>query len=553
MTKDISIFDIPHVMEKVGSYLDHRDRLSCALVSKSFHNEFNRLLWRELVFQRHPISLETEPNFKQLEALQTNAQLIRKVSFDTQCGPGILPLLSESCTSLRDLAIFVHRIRIDDPEEMSFVPVLDLINRNTQLRTCTFIRHAELSSNALGKLTMALSQSPCLTELVLMFHISPLPRGWLQHVLQSLPKSLKTLVLQWRRLKVDDMASLPAQEWPESYPNLEVAKLMLHLTKEEEHMLFQFLNRCPTLKDCHVPTLSTIQSIDHFIDLLATERLPSTLTRIDCRNWGELNEHQWKNLMWAMNGRIRSFVTGLEFNIPPTRHYIYDMTNCLSQTLESLHIYNSHLIASSDIQLILTTCPKLKKFECFCYWLLMIHRPQRGESKALPGLQAMVSDEDGVSTGVMADWVCLELEELKLTFSDGRSTSAAGPMLLQQEQCAAKGIERVYQQIGRLTKLRELTIGWCSITTFMKDANLDMSLQSGMGHMDGLKSLRMIDVGYIPTVNIRMKEVQWMLDNWPMLRKIDGVVHRYPMVEGEIQEPDYISLLRSKRPSVVIV
>ncbi|KAK3825433.1 MAG: hypothetical protein J3Q66DRAFT_365211 [Benniella sp.] len=506
MTKDISIFDLPHVMERVASYLDRKDRMSCTLVCRSFYNEFNRLLWRELAFHRLTSFSEFKVDGGRKEALIRNARWTWKVSVDTQCRTGVLSVLSESCTHLRDLTIFVSRKHQPDMEKELLLPIIELIARNAQLRTCTIVRYADLSSEILGKLAGAISSRSFLRELKLVF-----------------------------------------RNWPHSYPHLEVAKLLVDLTASEEPTFIQFLERCPALKNCYVPQMASMESLSTFIHLLGLKRFPFTLTKLDCRKWRDLDEYQWNRLLWAMKGDIQSFVVGVAVNTIPTRNHIREMARYWSQTLETLSIYEAHLITSPDIQLILTSCPKLKKFDCICYWLLITHQPRSDEDNPLPGLKAMVTGENDANNDMVTDWVCLEMEELKITFSDGRRSLVEEPMLTQQEQWTARGIERVYEQLGRLKKLRELTIGWCSGRTFSKDANLDMSLQSGMEHMKDLRVLRTLDVNYIARLNFGMAEAQWILQNWPELRTISGLRNRYRATDDLAPERNHIEFLNSKQ------
>ncbi|KAF9366287.1 hypothetical protein BGX34_004473 [Mortierella sp. NVP85] len=550
MTNDVSIFDIPHVIERIGSYLDHEDRLSCALVSKAFHKEFNRLLWRELVlcrksFIKPGVDPRIEPD--RVRAIRTNTQWTRKISVDTQCREGVLPLLAESCSSLTELKIYVSREQ-DEPHGTLFQPIVELINRNTQLKTCSFIRYASLSRGSLTKLARAFSQSPCLTDLVLRFHIILPPHGWLQCVLQNLPKTLKSLSLEWRKQRDGYVSTaFPVQDWPETYPSLEVAKLMVTLTEVEEHSLTQFLDRCPALKECNVPRMASSQSLSRFIGHLGGRRFPFSLIKLNCHMWDEMNEHQWRALLSASKDHTRAFVIGLEFSTALKRNFIREMTEYWSQTLESLEFYNTNLIAGPDIQLIMTSCPKLRKFCCICFGVQLIHSSQ-DDSVSVPGLRVVATDENGTYNDVMTDWVCLDMEELKLTFSDGRTTSSTEPILSQQKQCIAKGTERVYEQLGRLTKLKELTIGWCSGNASSKEASLDMSFQSGIEHMEPLKSLRMISISHLPVVNIDLGEADWMLRSWPQLRKITGLKYRYRISRKGAEEPGYLGLFRSKRP-----
>ncbi|KAG0240426.1 hypothetical protein BGX31_001970 [Mortierella sp. GBA43] len=240
-----------------------------------------------------------------------------------------------------------------------------------------------------------------------------------------------------------------------------------------------------------------------------------------------------------MGGHIQSFVTSVNLNTIPTQHFVKDMVGCWSQTLESLTIYHAHLIASQDIQLILTSCPKLKKFNCFCYWL--IHRMRYGTIRDL-GLKATMIAEIGANDASRVDWVCTELEELKMTFADGRRDPEEGQSFPDQEQLVVQGMKEIYQQLGRLTKLKELLMGWYSPDRFSKDPNMDLSLESGLGYMSELKSLRKLDLAYFRRVNFGLEEAEWIRKNWPALETINGL--KYRRIPGEdVDVPDYSSLL----------
>ncbi|KAK3825429.1 MAG: hypothetical protein J3Q66DRAFT_396400 [Benniella sp.] len=482
MTRNLSIFDIPHVMGRIGSYLDREDLLSCVLVSKAFHKEFNRLVWSNISFRHHKLYLKQNLDPDRIQAINRNIQWTRRLSIDIQCQPEVLSLLPDVCSNLRNFTIFISRKQHDDSNERLILSVIDMIDRNTRLRTCTFIRYALLSNNSLEKVTGAFSRSPCLTELNLEFRIVPPPRGWLQCVLQNLPRTLKKLTVLWiMPNETSEVEALPARNWPESYPYLEIADLLVDLARHEEQTFYQFLKRCPALKT-QLPHVEDIGSEPVDGPPLCYERPYSIF-------------------------------------------------------------YNR-----SDIQLVLTTCPKLKSINCFCYWLLWMPNLLQDGSNTHPGLNVITSTESDTNNDRMVDWVCLELEELKLTFADGRSASAGEPLLSQQEQQVTQGIRRVYEQIGRLEKLKKLTMGWCSTDRFAESASLNMSLQSGMGHMEKLKMLSMLDLNYIPKVNIGMEEAQWMLDHWPMLKTISGLRYRYRIVREGGDEPDYIVLLKSRRP-----
>ncbi|KAF9952439.1 hypothetical protein BGZ65_005251 [Modicella reniformis] len=229
----------------------------------------------------------------------------------------------------------------------------------------------------------------------------------------------------------------------------------------------------------------------HIINPIA--ELGSKLSNLTSLYLGWLNkitDSQWRGLVMAMRGRIRSFATDAGFNTPSTK-FIPDITTHWSDTLESLRFLHFSHMFSHDIQRILTTCSRLKVLDCM--WTL--------EQEAGQG---------GIGGGKMEDWVCQDLEELQLMFADHRGLNMVETELTMQEIRTAGRIERIYQQLGRLVKLRELTIGWRTTTAFSGCANLDMSLASGLGHLAGLKALRMLDISSIRQVKIGSAEVEWI-------------------------------------------
>ncbi|KAF9963925.1 hypothetical protein BGZ65_005650 [Modicella reniformis] len=90
-------------------------------------------------------------------------------------------------------------------------------------------------------------------------------------------------------------------------------------------------------------------------------------------------------------------------------------------------------------------------------------------------------------------------------------------------------------QMGRLIKLKHLTVGWSTTMAFSSRANLDMSLKSGLGHLSELKTLEVLDVNHLYHLEIGMEEIQWMAEQWPELTRIHGLEYRM-----SDPPPDYI-------------
>ncbi|KAF8980849.1 hypothetical protein BGZ46_003628 [Entomortierella lignicola] len=92
---------------------------------------------------------------------------------------------------------------------------------------------------------------------------------------------------------------------------------------------------------------------------------------------------------------------------------------------------------------------------------------------------------------------------------------------------------RVYDRLARLTKLEKLWLGHFA-SLYRSDAIkhdqsqmyqvecLEMSLNSGLERLKGLKELEELSLAYMNT-RIGMDEIRWMAENWPKLRIIRGL------------------------------
>jgi hypothetical protein len=107
--------------------------------------------------------------------------------------------------------------------------------------------------------------------------------------------------------------------------------------------------------------------------------------------------------------------------------------------------------------------------------------------------------------------------------SNDMDTTADGNLDLQRQ---------VYRFLGSFTNLEELCLGFGpeedSIFTLPQDQGrqkncLEFSLDSGLELLEGLKSLRVLNVARM-NHRIGLSEVQWMCRSWPKLRMIEGLL-----------------------------
>ncbi|KAG0019647.1 hypothetical protein BGZ80_005488 [Entomortierella chlamydospora] len=268
-----------------------------------------------------------------------------------------------------------------------------------------------------------------------------------------------------------------------------------------------------------------------------------------------------------MQGRIKSFSTDFLY-----RDEIQNLTARWGSTLEVLQIGPFCHIGGEGVSLILTRCSRLRMFTVFSD----IRDDSDEYTKEDVGYWAWSYTE---YDDPRDDWKCLDLEHLELTFLDVRGISHDSPYCQflsdlnssRRELHTSTGIHKACYQLGRLTKLRHLRLGWSTGKEVQSGANLDMSINNGLMHLEGLKKLEVLDVTCIEHVNIERREVDWMAVSWPKLRRIKGLFqkdrayhrrlrHRddmddgdtYPVKRDESNDPKPIQWLRSQRPHLEI-
>ncbi|KAG0282761.1 hypothetical protein BGZ96_000141 [Linnemannia gamsii] len=149
-------------------------------------------------------------------------------------------------------------------------------------------------------------------------------------------------------------------------------------------------------------------------------------------------------------------------------------------------------------------------------------------------------------------------------------------------------VEKVYKQLGSLTQLYSLTLGWVPVapspTTTVTDvaesttvltmsssttitipsktnsdtAALDFTLSSGLGHLKTMTRLAELDLSLMLQHQIGQDEIAWMHETWPRWYLFYGYVPRestfepYQFVRDAGSQPgmEHIRWLREKRPDM---
>ncbi|KAF9904573.1 hypothetical protein EC991_002562 [Linnemannia zychae] len=189
-------------------------------------------------------------------------------------------------------------------------------------------------------------------------------------------------------------------------------------------------------------------------------------------------------------------------------------------TLEFVRMEGAAFFGSKNIQRLLCSAPKLKE--------LNLLRPAWSGCKDDGHIEALDMVE--------SEWVCTNLEVFECEIGGiphPRSTflSLSDPGYEStMKDIRERNLDlhrKVYSQLGRLTKLRELKLGssWSDVYdthgfryTRLKDC-LEMTLDSGLDLLRPLKELERMGLDEMD-VYIGRKELAWMKEHWPKLKSI---------------------------------
>ncbi|KAF9994068.1 hypothetical protein BGZ79_001212 [Entomortierella chlamydospora] len=543
MAKHISPFDISLITDRIGSYLTKKDCSNCILANKTFYNLFKSFLWRNIVnTQLKPI----EDGYK--EALLHNGYRIRKLEIVEFKSERLLQFLAGPPAPCKRLLDFDCTLKGDTESQELYMSFLDIVEQNTSLQRCTIHRtYGDDAIHVHKRLFKVISNHPSLKRLRFM-DSQGVHHQVYRALLQHLPVTTDTLVLHWSIAAIGDSGDLLEEaDWPDNYPRLHTLALGLLLSGHQDSTVIPFIQRCSALENVRIHhywrSLSKLITI--FGDVQRLPNLSSVSFLMSC-----LEEEDWKLLVTGLRGRIKSFSADITQFKPSAGAFVKAMTTHWSETLQVIRIQRQVDVLSEEIELILTTCPNLRTFSVFT--TLIEYGRTRGDFN---GIKAWIRDDEECAT---ADWVCLGLENLELTFLDCRMLylgciDEMDPEIeprysqLHQEGWTVKGIQRIYQQLGRLTKMVHLRIGWHSTDSLYFNANMDMSLKYGLDHLKGLKKLRVLDISCIRYVKIGQEEVEWMVENWPNLRRIRGLITkttgRFHGRLGEFEQLDMDDLI----------
>ncbi|KAI1312275.1 hypothetical protein EDD11_002994 [Mortierella claussenii] len=173
----------------------------------------------------------------------------------------------------------------------------------------------------------------------------------------------------------------------------------------------------------------------------------------------------------------------------------------LCDSLETLEIYNCSNMTSRLVQTILTHCPRLKRISAD---------------------KIMLTDvaEEG------QEWVCTEMTDFSIGIEVNVDTQTEPGKSMQH---------RAFEQLSRMPKLTEINlVGWKFQPVPFK--SLDLRLDAGMNQLAGLRELRQIFFVGDMMQNMLVEDAQWIVDHFPKLTVLQGLVNQDKVVRQQIRE-----------------
>ena len=205
-----------------------------------------------------------------------------------------------------------------------------------------------------------------------------------------------------------------------------------------------------------------------------------------------------------------------------------------TSTIENVTLGKWHNQEGIELVRVLSSFPRLQTF--------ITHADGWIEYNQLISIDANDWIHQGPLSGSLTPWPCEHiLTDLRIKISGiprpdvtRRYGSRRQPVMPETYSGEGQMLQRrVYERLSRFVNLEVLCLG--SASCFYEEPSepwnrhldhqhecLEMSLESGLDQLEGLKRLQVLNISLMAT-KIGQKEAQWMGEQWPRLREIHGL------------------------------
>ncbi|KAF9964405.1 hypothetical protein BGZ70_006502 [Mortierella alpina] len=472
MESPISILDIPLIQDQIALNLATQDLVACALVCRAWSEAFNPILWNFIrigstIQQRRFIRVQESARYRSHARTLTTAYPLSSS-------------LSPSCAVLPNLTRLKCRLNASCQQNEGIVETMFLFIQAHESLITVQLSSLTVDHTFPGIFERCVKDHPSLTSLDLSI------RGFIS--VEDLSKVLNDCTrLERLRLRVatylyyEDAWDIIPEKLMGDQRNCRLTDFAI----DQEHrcvfdpVILQFLERCPLLRTLSLP-LSKGESTLISLGPLISAHCP----QLQHLQLGRATQTGLAAVLQACSAGL------LALTMPVACLNAVPAILAHRRTLMKLDLLTGMgLQSASELFSITNSCPQLKD--------LALKVKFFDSSR-----DALGANEETLARLLSQDWVCTNLENLTLELQDCATERPRLPY-----------IEYMYQQLGRLTRLKSL---WMN---FGKERGLLELSQGFRDHLQSLAGLKDLDRLRIDAVEqASVDELIWITTQWPNIK-----------------------------------
>ncbi|KAF8952254.1 hypothetical protein BGZ46_003598 [Entomortierella lignicola] len=453
-TTFISVFDIYLLQSQICADLTPRDLRRCCLVSKNFYHSFVPFLYQTITISRKA-TYNKFTRAESLQALYRNRQHVTQVTCVFAQIWEIL--LNRQCFNLK----VIRSLSLPKRPQNQEVNKLQLPNITKLIHACTELRIVELNHfwfdiQNVQEFCRVIRNHNGLQELKIKYFdymICTLARLLLWSTLRLDCVYLGVIICDYTKRyltpeEAQELIDLTGEEDPVfRVRQLDLPSRMFH---HEADTLLRYLRRCPNLERLTLPTMQSVRHIEDVASIIS-----GTLSNLRHLDVSIMSEGGFgvAHLISACNS-LRSFVGCIKQ--VSTDHVITALLQH-RESLEELYFTEAKGMTSQQIQIILSSFPKLQVFDAMSPYPKIDGGPERrtweGRGDPIFNPKDMLGDT--------IPWICHNLRVLKLRFVHEvyRDGVHQGEDVGNEDGLMGVFPRVLYEQIGQMRDLEVLWLG----------------------------------------------------------------------------------------------
>ncbi|KAI8355996.1 hypothetical protein B0O80DRAFT_448477 [Mortierella sp. GBAus27b] len=541
------MFDIPELDDLICWHLGRRDLIRCAQVNKRWHDIVIPFLWGDFTFLEH---CKTKAAFHKLveEDFLHEQRQQRTQNSGRDTGQHTQPPQSPLSPSLTKYGHFIRKT--PDPKELlSYFRHSPHILRFMAL-TPGDIRYP--TPNELLRHFYKRCHGPIQVDSMTLTHEDFTGDLW-KTITEDVVFRVQHLQIgMYQRRKTDAKVDSQMLECllHRLSTTLERLTFQVDIDFRKSERLMTDTNRWTLLKElrilkgyattesfwpwlwtrCHYVEKLEVASIDDSDTRTLTSTMLTCMPNLDAFHLGyhrgtqKLNDEQIATLLSGSNNGWRELKVSdnMEFGRSAlkalTLHFL---------TLQELIVDGCHGFTGENLVQVLSSCPNLRS-------LVAIDDRKYSRVVVFTHIEYNVFIDQDLNTGTLRTWSCeASLKVLKVMIGGIPRPDIQYADIEETYHGQGREIQEVvYERLARLTNLETLWLGHDPVMSddiqyyhhirFQYDC-LAMSLDSGLDKLSRLKALTELSVTHMKK-NTKIKDIQWMVENWPRLGVIYGLV-----------------------------